>query len=306
MITMAELAAKRQEKFNYKILKAFPGLGTVETKTFLGAYSWTQPYTQTRIMRAMDLLDIGYGKQTPTEITRDYLECKFEEPLRATGAQAEAFLLHRAAPLLAKPQVLRDAVYIDIRSAYWTIVNTVGWNVDYFPSKFLGRGSTCEDFPLKDHKPARSSLVSMGLPSNVRVWDGKTFHVESSRNKNLNVGLWALTMDILHAIAWQARLYGAIYIHTDGFIFPRAMSRPFTDFIRDSGLDCRIKLAGDCEVRGVGQYKIGSYKSGRWTDAPMYHSYIYEVDSNWLLPRFARFAALRPSFKEDFTLQTEG
>jgi hypothetical protein len=288
---LAKMAHERREKMTPELITHFPSIVDMKTKVILGSFSWTMPFIRRRFIDSANCIDIFGVEQTPTEISRDYLRVVFPDRLRATGAQVEELRKQKTHPLYANPCVIESAAYVDLKSAYWSIMNAVGWNVDYFPNKFLAKGRGVEDFPLPNHKPARNSLVSMGLPSASRIWTGNGFETEHTNNPNLNLGIYRLVQDVLHTIAWRAIELGAKYVHTDGYILPIEQADNLVYYIGEWGLTAKIKETGRAQIYAAGAYSIGDHKIQRIVHGYTPHAYIHPENEKWLLPRFARLKA---------------
>jgi len=254
---MRSAALERQEKTLTKVVDFFPPFTTMNERIYLGVNSWSLPDRHERWVRPGGYYVTENGIQTAGEIARDYLDFKFPKRLRATRAQKDALNIHRSAPLYVEPTILEDAAYVDLKSAFWSIMQLVGWNVDYHPSKWILRGTIPHDFPYPDNKAARNSLVSCGLPTPLRMWTGKKVTRRFATNIHINMGLWALIMDTLHAIASHARELDACYVHTDGYILPRWNAEDLIDKIASYGLHASIKARGVGTIIGMGNWKVG-------------------------------------------------
>lgn len=275
-------AAARAEKNEISLVPLWPAFTQQDTPIFLGSYSWSFPAKHWRWLYQPTALDIGNGPQTPGEITRDYLDWKFPKPLRATTDQYKAITVHRAFPCCAFPGEYPDMAYVDLKSAYWSILRMFGWDADYFPGKWLGVSSSILDFPLQDHKPARSGLVTAGLSSPCRFWTGERLEWKTIGSRHINLGLWALVQDVLHGIADDMLSLGAVYVHTDGYIVPQSQLAAATEIAMSWGFTCSVKGQGDACVWGVGAYKIGSVQTKRQGLLPTTFFAIEPVHKDWL------------------------
>lgn len=259
-VFMREAAEARQLKYHTKIVDNFPPLVEFPNeRIYLGVNSWTLPDRGERWLKPGGYYITKNGIQTAGEVARDYLDFKFPKRLRATRAQKNALNIHRSAPLFVEPTILADAAYVDLKSAFWSIMRLVGWNVDYYPSMWLVRGIPPNDFPYPDIKPARNSLVSCGLPTPLRMWTGKKVTRRFSTNIHINMGIWALIMDTLHAIASHARELEACYVHTDGYILPRKNADALLVKIQSYGLYAGVKASGVGTIIGMGNWKVGEH-----------------------------------------------
>lgn len=290
---LSDKAEERREKYNIEVIDNWPRLFDVDTLAFLGMFSWSMPNAKRRLLYRPNTIDRGNGIQTPTEIVRDYLDWKYPDRLRCVSEQHAAITAHRAFPCMAIKGNMESAAYVDLKSAYWTITQAVGWDVDYFPGRWLGVRSTMEDFPLGDHKAARSSLVTSGLSSPIRMWTGSKLKWKNGGNVHINYGLWAFVQDVLHGVASEMLEIGAQYVHTDGYIVPGDRALDALDIVDSWGLKGSIKHAGDAEIFGVGVYRIGNYRTKRDRAVPMNnHIYVNPVERDWIKRKF-RFYALR-------------
>lgn len=250
-------ACERQQKNETLVLSEFPNIKTIHERVFYGMLSWTLPNRKERWIHSTALINRGNGYQTGSEVARDYLDWKFPKKLRACSAQAQSLRFPRSAPLYVRPSVLEFGSYVDITATYLSFMDIIGWNVDYFPGNWLVKGSPPSDFPLREVKVARNSLVSTGLPTPMRIWTGERFVDKHRRNTHLNLGLWSCIMDVLHAIAGFALRLGAVYVHTDGYILQAWDAQELIEYIAQFGLVASIKASGLSIVNGVGNYKVG-------------------------------------------------
>lgn len=259
---MREVALKRQSEKLTRIVDYFPPLTDFpDERIYLGVNSWTFPDRKERWLKPGGYFVGENGIQTAGEIARDYLDFTHPKRLRATKAQKDLLNFHRSAPLYVEPTLLEQAAYVDLKSAFWSIMLLVGWNVDYYPSKWIVAGRKPLDFPYPNIKPARNSLVSCGLPTPLRMWTGKKVTRRFATNRHINMGLWAFIMDTLHAIAAHARELDACYIHTDGYILPERNADNLLRKIQSYGLYGGIKARGVGTVIGMGNWKVGEHQT---------------------------------------------
>lgn len=279
---LSEQAAARQKKNEIKLTERFPNFTTHPNPIFLGSFSWSYPVEHWRVLYSPTVIDLGNGPQTPGEVTRDYLDWKYPKPLRCTTTQYRAITVHRAFPCYAAPGEYEDMAYLDLKSAYWSILLAFGWDADYFPGHWLGVKSSVTDFPLQDNKPARSALVTAGLSSPVRFWTGERLTWRNIGAKHVNLGLWALVQDVLHGVADDMLRLGAVYIHTDGYIIPSGSIPAGDEIVRSWGLRASVKAQGDCHVWGVGSYRIGKKATKRQGLLPGSFFAVSPVEKEWL------------------------
>lgn len=293
---LSRRAEERAAKRKTSIVDYFPDIHTMREPVYHGLLSWTLPERCERWIKAGAVVNIGYGIQTATDVTRDYLDWKFPRRLRATNAQIQAIKAHRSAPLYVEPTVLEDGVYVDLASAYWSIIQIVGWNVDYYPGQWLVAGETCDDFPLATHKVARNSLVSAGLSTPVKYWTGERDTKLYTRNTHINMGLWALVMDVLHSIGSYARSLGSVYVHTDGYILEAWHAEELKEEIQTWGLNSSIKAAGVSVVLGMGNYRVGDKATKAYGQSGINGGVdnIYRTRSDELKAKMRHISRVRP------------
>lgn len=305
---MRALAHERQSKWEYRIVTEFPKLTETHEPVTLGTFSWNLMKSKVRLIDARNVVDIGFGVQTPPEIARDYISVVFPKRLRAYSDQIQAFTNpSRTAVLYAHPGRVLKGVYIDISAAYWSITRIVGYNLEYFPpDKWLGQGRHVEDFPLAYHKVARSSIVSQGLIRPLLMWDGyKLIEPRKVGGKSVNQALWACVQDVLHSIAKELLDKCELkYAHTDGFIVPSHQYEQAQEIISSYGLNAKVKVdqsgnraSGLSYIMGVGRYIVGDVRTRNTDNIPNGHfNNINPVaNASFLRSRMRHFASVRES-----------
>lgn len=296
---MKERAYERQQRYTYQTLDAWPSLLDNYPTTYLGSFSWTLPADKTRLLYMSAVVNWGAGPQTPSEVVRDYLGIKYPERLRATTDQYKKIMSHRSFPRMAIRGEYYDMVYLDLKSAYWSILTTVGWDVDYNPGKWIGVKSNTLDFPLPDNKAARSGLVSAGLSSAMRLWKNSQLSWQHGQNNHINYGLWAMVQDVLHGVADDMLGLGAVYVHTDGYIIPQSRVGEALTVCDQWGLRAGIKAQGDAQIFGVGVYRVGTHSTKRKKAIPLQnHISIEPQFKEWLQRKF-RFWSRRREIRLD-------
>lgn len=286
-------AKERQALYRPIIIDQFPPIQIMRERIAYGLLSWTLLNRGERWMRKEAVASVRFGFQTGSEIARDYLDFYHPNRLRATGRQAEMLKLDRAAPLFCEAGYYSDMVYVDIKSAYWQITNLVGWDVDYYPFKWIRCGRPPSDFPLPDNKIARNCLVSCCLPTPMKVWTGYKFVRERKRNVHINLGLWSLIMDTLHCIANEAWECHAVYTHTDGSIIPIRYLEEFTERVSAYGIVAIPKQdsLGDCTMLGLGNWKCGDRQTKLFNKARLKRNVdtLYRPDDTLIRRKLRKF-----------------
>lgn len=277
-----------------QLVTDFPPLSSLTGMTFLGSFAWTSNSSKQKWIKEKFAHNIGGGWVTPSDIARDYLSVKFgDKRLRCNTKQwRELVAKKKHQPLYAIPQTFSNASYLDMKSAYWQILQVGGWDVEYMPKRFLSPRSDVTDFPAPHIKLARNCLVSMGLPAGVNVWiPEQGFQRKRPYKPNVNIILWAFVQDVLHGIASDMITQAeAMYVNTDGYIIPDYRMKQAAQVAEDWGIVLTIKHYGAGTIRGAGDYDIGGRISSRYRTFPRKHSYIRPRELNWLRSRFKAFS----------------
>lgn len=266
--------------YDTHVVREFPGLMLVKEVVNLGSFSMTFRKSKRRYLRAESVIKWGQWYESPTTIARDYLTIKYGRATRCHVEQREALNKGRGRgmPRFADPGYIDNAVYVDIKSAWWEILLTIGWNTDYYPMRWWALGVPPDDFPLPDNKPARSSLVTIPLARDIRLWlPGHGVVKKGMRNKLINSHLFPAVCDVLHCVATEAFVKCASlrYFHTDGFIVHADDAKIMCDIIRSWGFTPRTKCRGAGWVSGPSSYRVGG-KICKYEN-PIVHSLDYEL-----------------------------
>lgn len=292
-LSMMERFKEKSENWQTELINTWFPLASYTDTLILGVFSRSDMAKRHKWLHEKRAIHMEYGVLSPAEMARIYLDVKYPDrkPRMTTRQYQEFWQKHRSPPLAVKPCTIDDGVYIDIKSAYWSILQIVGWDADYTPSRWLGVRSDNSDFPYPDIKLARNSLVSVGLPGSVQIWHAGKVSVHKKGNKYINMVLWSLVQDVLNGVALDVVEAGAVYAHTDGFIVPRNRVDAATAAIEAWGLPWSIKGQGRAEVRSVGEYVIEGLR-GQFRRAAKPHPYwkIYDPDRAWLRKRMVYFS----------------
>lgn len=295
---MAERAAKRQKKFAYEV-GDLPHLFSLRNRTILGSQSWTGVVDMARWIPEDKVIDIGFGVQTETEIARDYIIAKYKGRPKIMRSQFDEMFRPRRAPLAAKSGWQGYGYYLDIKSAYWSILKVVGWQADYAPLRWLTVRDSVEDFPVPHLKLARNALISSGMKISMQTWTGARLQFEEHRNQICNMPLWCCVMDTLNCVAGELWNAGAVYVHTDGYIVPHHQLDRAIEIITSWGLPYSVKAQGDTMIYGVGNYQVGekSTRNKHLLTQPL--QVIDDRYVDWLKPRFISMVAYRRQQNEE-------
>lgn len=253
----------------------------------LGTYSRTWKNKKYREVLKKKTIDFLGWVDSPTAIARDYLVYCYER--RPAKKEQRDILKNKRMPLYVYPCVMRDCVYLDIKSAWWAITCGVGWNVEYNPSRWVGRGQEPDDFPIPENKVARSSCVTVGRGGPLAIWKAGKIVYQRMYNNLENYHLWGIIADTLHAIATVAiESYECRYVNTDGFIIPTRHLEPLTEYINSWGLVARVKAHGVGVIGGAGAYRVGDHVTLR--DMTFHHMDNIDrtIDREWLRQRVGK------------------
>lgn len=287
--------AERAEGREDELVTTFPSLTSMNCKIMLGSFSWATLGGKKRWVQAKHAITDRGAVMTPGDIARSYLNIKFPKwrGRVTTNQYREVVAKKRSHPLFAQPGTYEDMIYVDLRSAYWSIMQVVGWNVDYFPKKWIAAGEELTDFPFPENKLARNCLVTTALPSNGQMWDGSNIVLVKSRKPFVNLVLWSCIMDVLHGVAWEMRRLGAVYVHTDGYIISKTKEYLVDELFDSWGLPYSVKGEGRAVVHGAGDYDMPHHQSRlkRLREFPFNN--LHDPGIDWLRPRIKRLASVR-------------
>lgn len=271
--------------------EAFPN----ET-VIVGGYTRITMTSRVRYRLDEVLISIDHTKETPSALAKDYLKVIYKKGPVVTSQQGnEIDGRIEAHPLYATPCEFETGSYVDIVSCYWSVMSVVGWDVDYWPGRWISLGRPPFDFPWPTKGPARHCLVSCATSTSMLQWDNaRGPHLVKSFNPLLNRSLYLLINDVLNAIAKQAIASGAVYVHTDGFICPDdASTDRVCQVIADWGLTPRIKARGRGFVLDSQSYRVGSMHSKHAGDHPRDEYMVKDVEYwPWLQARLSWAAGL--------------
>lgn len=267
-LKMMILRAEKNEGYRVHLLARWFSIRRLTCPAIIGTFAVTSTQTKQRWMLERESYEFEGIRVTATDLARDYLKVKYgDQKRRITTAQYRDFYDdRRTAPVFAKPCELPKACYVDVKSAYWSILKAVGWDVDYMPGGWLKKKSSVLDFPFPDIKMARNCLVSVAANAygSMKIWTGEKFILKKSGNSFVNLMLWSLVMDVLHGIATECIGAGAVYCYTDGFICAESIAPQLQDIIHSWGMHSEIKYRGEAHVKGAASYRVGERKTAKY------------------------------------------
>jgi hypothetical protein len=239
----------------------------------------------------------------PSEIARAHLEGAYAV-WRPPYQKGLLSLLERAsAPYYAVVGRYPDMAYVDLKAAYY-VLYTRWWGLEYWPMRYLTAPRTVIRWEeeLATNKLARNALYGLLRGTRkVAYTKGRAFSHPVHQYVYPQVALAVL--HTLHAIAHEvAEQWGAVYVHTDGYIVPANVAPYLVAWLGEVwGLEARIDAIGDADIRGVGIYAVGRkasipYIQGvRGRDADRIDRSVLE----WLKPRYAWYTKLVKEVMEE-------
>lgn len=202
------------------------------------------------------------GWLTPGEAARLELTAAFPDLKRVGWNKNHLPLFDKRVPLYFEGPSEGEMIYIDLVGAYHQIYRRL-WLDCAWPRGYYGR------YPLlgvadrlQPWKAARNAVIGICRSRNVVGIKGQKRIPIATKNKFLSPGLWATVMDILHWVAGEALAAGAIYIHTDGYIFPGDVDRPdtflFLDWLAQMNIGFSVRAFGQGVISGWNKYQIAN------------------------------------------------
>lgn len=303
---LIQRAHRRRDQVHTEDVPELPDLAELHERTIIGTYSYYGLVSQSRKVWIPGAIRLDGCIETPSAIARDYIGWKYGRAGTVRKGQLDVIRGGSAGvPLYAQPCRFRHGWYLDVQSAYYSILNVVGWDVDYWPEKWLGRGEPPADFPFPEHKRARNCLVSCAIGGDVPCYDPSAtwadrFEPLKVANALSNQQLWRLVRDVLMSIGAQAVLAGAVYVNTDGYIVTDESAKAqLEQIIADWGLKARLKAWGAGRVVTHGVYDIGrelhsdpQRHPANARPAMIQQRVNYVPYASWLQKRFAALASV--------------
>lgn len=281
---------ERQDGMNIEVGYGFPLLSSLDDLTILGSFSWSAYKKKWRWLNAHHAMRFNDILVTPSDLARSYIRLKYPKKLRCNSRQY-AYINNKKSPPLWAEVWEGEGVYLDLKSAYWQVLQAGGWDVDYSYGRFIGTKETMDDFPFPHIKLARNSMVGISVPSQIPTFAPNRQWGKIRPRYFQNLVLWSFVQDVMHTFASDLLMYaGAKYVNTDGYIVPRENVKTAMQIANDWGLLLLVKHEGYATVRGAGDYDIAGHKSGR-PARPRPIRKVYPVESpSWLRSRFVRLS----------------
>ena len=271
-----------------------PELQDLPPGTILGGATWSRPGVVRYIVNPTMCIVAG-EPATHIDLARYWIRQHYRIPLRRRRSEDE--LAWAPQVLWASPCSYHALAYVDLVSTYRRILELVGWDAEYWRSRYLSVAGAAELGELS--KLAYSAAVAIAARpwSTLRVWDGQRLVARRMRNVYANTSLYRLMRDALWGIASDVRdALGdqVVYANTDGYIVPSALADVVVGAARAWGFRARVKVSGEGEVRGVASWRIADRATRRDSLRPRLPPPLMPpAEREWLRPRLAEAAARR-------------
>lgn len=284
---MTDKAIRRYERWNTEVTEILPPPEWLNEPTIVSRYSRTGLTTKRRYLLEDILVRVNQDiRETPSAVARDYLFAKYKHSPKWTSSQRDRVLSEIVDhPLYCKPTTFDNGAYIDIASAYWSVMVRVGWDCNYYPAKWLGIATPPLDFPYSDNKRARNCLVSVARATKFNMWSpDKGSYFLARGNPRANSQLYCLIQDCLNGIACEVIEAGAVYVFTDGYIAPTPkVAHDIIEIIYSWGFFPRIHAEGDGFVNALGSYTVGNKRTRNIIHEPAPYESVKQLEyHNWL------------------------
>jgi hypothetical protein len=214
----------------------------------------------------------------PSEIARAHLEGAYAV-WRPPYQKGLLDLLERAsAPYYAVVGRYPGMAYVDLRAAYY-VLYTRWWGLEYWPLRYLTAPRTVIrwDEELSGNKLARNALYGL-LRGTRKVAYTKAGVFSHPAHQYVYPQVALAVLHTLHAIAHEVvGRWGAIYVHTDGYIVPANVAPYLVEWLKGVRISAVGEKASIPYIQGV-----------RGRDADRIDRSILE----WLKPRYTWYARL--------------
>ena len=251
--------ARHRVNKRVEIIDTLPKPETLPDGTIYGNYSVVLP-SKMKLIPYHSAVVLGDRLGTQTSFTREYMGTLGKRTIRREEFWS---YLQARPPMTVKPCTLKDAVYIDIASAYPSIYKWIGWGSDYVRGKYWGVHDRIEYPFTMSWKVGRSFIVTGAR----HIQFGRHIHRGKVVTKPFisvysNPPLVAGVYDVLCAVGrFATYATRAVYWNIDGGIMPAKAVPMFTAFCESIGLQARIKHQGDALIMTGGYWKIGGHET---------------------------------------------
>ncbi len=262
--------------------------------TIYGLSSCTTP-GRDRYIVYQSIREWAGERDTETYFTRKFLatlpkaKCRRVQRLKYEQSKTPLFVL---------PGFVKNAAYVDIKSAFPTLYHITGWGIEYHRGKYMMPDIDPLVWPYPaGWKVGRSYVVTGARPKRTAqiVYNGRLIS-KTAYNQYSNPNMVSAIYDILGACARLAVSCGAIYWNVDGGIMPLSRVAPFVSILADLEIYARIKYLGDGVAFNAGAWCVGTHNTvqmrpGRGSIMPRYGDKIGVTvsEADWILKQVYRY-----------------
>lgn len=209
-----------------------------------------------KVVRDWPDLDGEVVPMTPGEAARTELQREFPTLKKVGWFRDHIHLLDARWPMYFATKYHGDGAYFDIKSAYYQLYNRLWLDVCY--PRGMGKLDLSPIAAKLQHwKAARNGLIGVTISRQTTGVKGPKRIKVTTTNQFLSPHLWATIQGLLNELAMTAIELGAIYVATDGYIFPKkSQYLVFGDFLKDVGLQYHY-LYNEITIRGWSSYAVG-------------------------------------------------
>jgi len=198
-----------------------------------------------------------------------------------------------AYPYKAIPCRLPHAIYLDIRSAFYTIASVFGLENVHREGRYFYAGVTQPHKLFAESKIMRALLVAgVRQKSTLQEWTHGEIRTRQFPNKNHAPNLSRSIFAFLHSVHSALSKY-TVYVHTDGFIIPVWYLQRVSRWLDDRSIPYTIKGDGAAQIFGVGSYRIGEMHTKLYHTGYGQRENIRHEFSQWWLHQWDRCLEIR-------------
>lgn len=200
---------------------------------------------------------------SPTSVARKIIEgwLSFDNRKCYPKAMRDKEIPLLSAPLFAQPYQ-GELIYLDLKKAFFQIYS----KMPIYMGRIRGNWTISPPwiFPmlpcdLMTHKLTRNAIVGNWRATTItRIKSGRIVR-QDSHVPTANFVAWNFVQSVLNYFADIALQCGAVYVHTDGYIFPNHSGYlDFEGHLSDLGFFLSVKGRGVGQIFGIGRYEVGS------------------------------------------------
>jgi hypothetical protein len=182
-------------------------------------------------------------------------------------------------PLFAKPGYYENYTYVDLKAHYFNMIKKL-WGIKYARGYWLGYENMMpftipEEFKVIEKlKVFRNALYGLIRSRGIIRWEMKEqtvrYKLQSYPNPIFYPDLCLIILDVSQALATLAVThFDCVYVAIDGFIMPNKQAEKFKAYLKELGLECSTKGAGNCTVKNLYTYSFELIRTKQFEKAQM-------------------------------------